>query len=183
MELVTLKIKCYNYIEAYNIWNKTHPIEYETKYPVDKYMHDIDVLLNELLRHDYPVGNIICKVEVEVLNEDGSYFNNHQFIINIDNGSVYVNDDYMTPIRKFNIGDIVRHFKYKGLTSDEKNANMYTYQIKDFATHTETGEQLVIYQALYYPYKTCARPLDMFMSQIDHEKYPVKEVFRFYKAH
>ena len=48
----------------------------------------------------------------------------------------------------------------------------YLYRILAFAQHTENDEKLVIYQALYPPYKTCARPYDMFCSEVDREKYP-----------
>lgn len=79
--------------------------------------------------------------------------------------------------RTFHIGDIVRHFK-RELVSPE--GNEYLYKIIAFAQHSETGEKLVIYQGLYYPYKTCARPYDMFISEVDHEKYPdIKQQYRF----
>ncbi len=88
-------------------------------------------------------------------------------------------------------GDVVKHFKRETLTEEQvkNNSESYLYKVLDFARHTETGELLVIYEALYdgrgigcdvhYGDKF-ARPIDMFMSEVDHEKYPnIKSKYRF----
>lgn len=71
---------------------------------------------------------------------------------------------------------LIRHFKreLKDPTSFES-----LYVFRGVATHSETGEKLVVYsdgvEGKWY-----VRPYDMFMSEVDHEKYPdIKQQYRF----
>lgn len=75
-------------------------------------------------------------------------------------------------MREIRQGQFYRHFK-GGL-----------YQVMAIATHSETKEKMVVYQALYGDYGIYVRPYDMFASEVDHEKYPqVKQVYRFTQVH
>ena len=80
----------------------------------------------------------------------------------------------------FHPGDIVQHFKRETLSEEARRTNRYLYRIIGTALHSETRETLMIYEALYDDGGLFARPFDMFMSEVDHEKYPnIQQKYRF----
>lgn len=63
---------------------------------------------------------------------------------------------------------LYRHFK----------GNLYL--VEGVAVHSETGERLVVYRALYGERKLYVRPIELFLSPVDREKYPdAKQEYRF----
>ena len=83
---------------------------------------------------------------------------------------------------RFKPGDIVRHFKRETLTEDDLRKNIYLYEIVGYAVHSETREEMMVYRALYGDKRIYVRPLEMFMEEVDHKKYPViQQKYRFEK--
>ncbi len=71
-------------------------------------------------------------------------------------------------MREVKINGIYKHFK----------GNYYL--VVDIARHSETGEKCVIYRGLYGNGELWVRPIDIFLSEVDHDKYPdVKQKYKF----
>lgn len=71
-------------------------------------------------------------------------------------------------MRELKIGGIYQHFKGN------------RYRVEDICYHSETEEKMVLYRATYGDGKLWCRPRDMFLEEVDHQKYPnVKQKYRF----
>ena len=71
-------------------------------------------------------------------------------------------------MREIKINGLYRHFK-----------NRY-YIVEGIAYDSETQEKMVVYRAQYGDNSLWVRPLKMFLSEVDHDKYPdVKQKYRF----
>ncbi len=69
--------------------------------------------------------------------------------------------------------DIIKNRVYKHFKGDY-------YLVLDIVINSETNEEMVLYQALYDDGKKYVRPKEMFLSMVDHVKYPnISQIYRF----
>ena len=70
--------------------------------------------------------------------------------------------------RELKVNGIYKHFKGD------------SYIVEDVAIHSETKEKYVVYRGLYGNNELYIRPYEMFLSEVDHQKYPnIKQKYRF----
>ncbi len=71
-------------------------------------------------------------------------------------------------MRELQIHKVYKHFKGK------------YYIVEDVAFDSETKEEMVVYRRLYDDGSLWVRPKEMFLSEVDHVKYPeVTQKYRF----
>ena len=71
-------------------------------------------------------------------------------------------------MRELQIHRVYKHFKGD------------CYLVEDVARHSETDEEMVVYRKLYDDGSLWVRPKDMFLAEVDREKYPdATQKFRF----
>lgn len=71
-------------------------------------------------------------------------------------------------MRELKIGGVYKHFK----------GNLY--KVEDVAKHSETGEIFVVYRQMYGDENLWIRNIEMFLEEVDREKYPdIEQKYRF----
>lgn len=116
-------------------------------------------------------------------DDDKKHFDN-MFVLNqIDCGIKSVNPNVHNIYKPM----FLQHFKRETEKITTDNQTVYIYKLLYVSTHSETKELLVNYEAMYEDetkgvrlYHICSRPIEMFISKVDTNKYPnIKQKYRF----
>jgi len=73
--------------------------------------------------------------------------------------------------RIFNPGDIIKHFKRDLELFEDPYNTKYLYKVLAIAKHTETEEDMLVYQAMYPPFGVFVRPMSMVNEKVPLERY------------
>lgn len=71
----------------------------------------------------------------------------------------------------FTPGQIIKHFKREYASVQEQRENKHLYEVIGIAMNTETGEDMLVYKALYRPFQIFCRPLSMCTELVDKNKH------------
>ena len=116
-------------------------------------------------------------------DDDKKHFDNMFVLDKIDCGIKSVNPNVHNIYKPL----FLQHFKRETEKITISNQTVYIYKLLYVSTHSETKELLVNYEAMYEDetkgiklYHICSRPIEMFMSKVDTNKYPnIKQKYRF----
>lgn len=110
------------------------------------------------------------------------HYEEARFIYN-QNGNPFVNEEEKIKMdNRMQVQGIIENLKGQMVGHKYRHFKGGIYEVIDLAVHSESEEPMIIYRNAENPNLVWCRPLDMFLSEVDHTKYPeVKQMLRFEK--